>query len=263
MDLTPYVENLREKLAVAAEAGGDDARALAERLTAPLESAIRLMLLDALSAAADEITRELAPGSVELRLRSGEPDFVVTPAPADDDADPERPAAAAAARRATTARWRASTSACPSSSRPASSRPPPASGCPSTPGSSAPPPPRSRATTDRRPPARRPVGRPHRLGPLTVAVQPRRLTSRMGCHADLRHPRTDLGHDRPSSSATSGSAPATATHRRRRAPERPVQRRGRQGRRADPRRVRRRAPARQGAEAALLAARAAPAARST
>ena len=92
MDLTPYVENLRRELAVAAEAGGDDARALAERLTAPLDSATRLMLLDALSAAADDITLELAPGSVELRLRSGEPDFVVTPAPADEP--PERPAAA-------------------------------------------------------------------------------------------------------------------------------------------------------------------------
>ena len=55
MDLTPYVENLRRELAVAADAGGEDARALAERLTAPLESAVRLMLLDALSAAADEI----------------------------------------------------------------------------------------------------------------------------------------------------------------------------------------------------------------
>ena len=51
------------------------------------------MLLDALSAAADEITRELAPGSVELRLRAGEPDFVVTPAPADETVEPapERP----------------------------------------------------------------------------------------------------------------------------------------------------------------------------
>jgi hypothetical protein len=82
------VENLRRDLAVAADAGGEDARALAERLTAPLESAIRLMLLDALSAAADEITRELAPGSVELRLRAGDPDFVVTPAPVDEPDDP-------------------------------------------------------------------------------------------------------------------------------------------------------------------------------
>ncbi len=87
MDLTHYVDNLRHELAVAADAGGEDARALAERLTAPLESAIRLMLLDALSAAADEITRELAPGSVELRLRAGEPDFVVA-APADEPVEP-------------------------------------------------------------------------------------------------------------------------------------------------------------------------------
>jgi hypothetical protein len=84
MDLTHYVDTLRRELAVAADAGGEDARALAERLAAPLESAVRLMLLDALSAAADEITRELAPGSVELRLRAGEPDFVVTPAPDDE-----------------------------------------------------------------------------------------------------------------------------------------------------------------------------------
>ena len=90
MDLTPYVESLRRELAVAADAGGEDAGALAERLTAPLESAVRLMLLDALSAAADEITLELAPGSVELRLRAGDPDFVVTPPPADE---PDRPAA--------------------------------------------------------------------------------------------------------------------------------------------------------------------------
>jgi hypothetical protein len=75
---------------VAAEAGGADARALAERLVAPLDAAVRLMLLDALSAAADEITGELAPGSVELRLRSGAPEFVVTPpAPAADAGGPD------------------------------------------------------------------------------------------------------------------------------------------------------------------------------
>jgi hypothetical protein len=82
MDLTPYVDNLRRALAVAAEAGGDQARALAERLTAPLESAARLALLEALSAASDEITRDLAPGSVEVRLRGRDPAFVVTAPPA-------------------------------------------------------------------------------------------------------------------------------------------------------------------------------------
>lgn len=79
MDLMPYVENLRRELAVAAEAGGPDARALAERLTGVLEAATRLTLLEALSAAADEITSDLAPGSVEVRLRGGDPAFVVTP----------------------------------------------------------------------------------------------------------------------------------------------------------------------------------------
>jgi hypothetical protein len=93
MDLTPYVENLQRELAVAAEAGGEDARALAARLAAPLESAVRLMLLDALSAAADEITRDLAPGSVELRLRTGEPEFVVVPAAADEPGEPAPDAA--------------------------------------------------------------------------------------------------------------------------------------------------------------------------
>lgn len=81
MDLGTYVSNIRQELAVAADAGGEDARALAERLAAPLESALRLALLDALSDAADEITRDLAPGSVHLRLRGREPGFVVTPPP--------------------------------------------------------------------------------------------------------------------------------------------------------------------------------------
>ncbi|WP_395573987.1 hypothetical protein [Streptomyces sp. BK79] len=86
MDLTPYVDTLRRELAVAAEAGGDEARELAERLTAPLESATRLTMLNVLSAAMDEITRELAPGSVDVRLRGIDPDFVVTRPPADDGA---------------------------------------------------------------------------------------------------------------------------------------------------------------------------------
>jgi hypothetical protein len=88
MDLTPYAENLRRQLTLAADAGGEDARVLAERLIAPLDSSVRLMLLDALSAAADEITRDLAPGSVELRLRAGEPEFVVSAAADDEPASP-------------------------------------------------------------------------------------------------------------------------------------------------------------------------------
>jgi hypothetical protein len=81
MDLTSYVNNLGREFATLAEAGGGEARAVVERLTGSLESAIRMTLLDALSDAADEITRDLAPGSVELRLRGRDPGFVVTPPP--------------------------------------------------------------------------------------------------------------------------------------------------------------------------------------
>ncbi|EPH43655.1 hypothetical protein ABT390_31555 [Streptomyces aurantiacus] len=77
MELTRYVDNLRQELSVAVESGDEETRELAERLVAPLVSAVRLTLLDALSAAADEITRDLAPGSVEIRLRGLEPTFVV------------------------------------------------------------------------------------------------------------------------------------------------------------------------------------------
>ncbi|MEV6758920.1 hypothetical protein [Streptomyces sp. NPDC051214] len=89
MDLTPYVDTLRRELAVAAEAGGEEARELADRLTAPLESATRLTMLNVLSAAMDEITRELAPGSVDVRLRGLDPDFVVTLPPTDNDTPAE------------------------------------------------------------------------------------------------------------------------------------------------------------------------------
>ncbi|MFJ6656299.1 hypothetical protein ACIQNG_08045 [Streptomyces sp. NPDC091377] len=79
MELRGYVDALREELVAASAAGDADTRAAAERLLAPLESAVRLTLLNVLSAAADEITRDLAPGSVDLRLRGMEPSFVVTP----------------------------------------------------------------------------------------------------------------------------------------------------------------------------------------
>jgi hypothetical protein len=107
MDITPYVDSLRQDLAAAAEAGGPEAKAAAERLTLALDPAMRLALMDALSQAAAEITSELAVGSVDVRLRGREPQFVVdvpsspmpleptvapAPAPADepDDGDVAR-----------------------------------------------------------------------------------------------------------------------------------------------------------------------------
>jgi hypothetical protein len=92
MDLTPYVDRFGEELAAIADAGGEDVRAAAERLTRALRSTMRLTLLDALSAATDEITVDLAPGSVDIRLRGQDPQFVVIPPDAtqvDVDDEPE------------------------------------------------------------------------------------------------------------------------------------------------------------------------------
>lgn len=77
MDLGSYVTDLQRQLADAAALGAEDTRAVADRLAAGLEAATRLVLLDALSAAVGEITRDLAPGSVDLRLRGREVEFVV------------------------------------------------------------------------------------------------------------------------------------------------------------------------------------------
>ena len=76
------MSNLGREFATLAEAGGEETRALVERLAGSLDSVIRMTLLDALSAATEEITRDLAPGSVELRLRGRDPHFVVTLPPA-------------------------------------------------------------------------------------------------------------------------------------------------------------------------------------
>ena len=116
MNLNPYIENVQRQLAAAVAGGGDEARALAEQLGPALESAVRLALQDALAAAVDEITLELAPGSVELRLRGRDPEFVVlaaarrraTPALTTNRRHPSTPP------RGSKARCRGSTSACPS-----------------------------------------------------------------------------------------------------------------------------------------------------
>ncbi|TAM69273.1 MAG: histidine kinase [Microbacteriaceae bacterium] len=81
MNISRYVQDLQNQLSVAADAAGDDAKIVAERLASTLESTARLVLLEALSDAAGEITTELAPGSVDLRLRGREPEFVVTAPP--------------------------------------------------------------------------------------------------------------------------------------------------------------------------------------
>jgi hypothetical protein len=103
MELGQYVSDLQRQLVNAAEHGDVDTRAVAERLAAGLDATVRLVLLDVLSAAAGEITRDLAPGSVDLRLRGREIEFVVTQPHTAQDSD-ERPAAAVDLDDASTSR---------------------------------------------------------------------------------------------------------------------------------------------------------------
>jgi hypothetical protein len=86
VNLATYVDAMRGQLVAAADSGGPESRAAVERLAPGLEAAMRVVLLEALSAAADEITRELAPGAVHVRLRGSDPDFVVT-LPANEASD--------------------------------------------------------------------------------------------------------------------------------------------------------------------------------
>lgn len=96
MDLERHVEGLRRQLAASVEVGGEPVRELADRLGAALEAAAHLVLLDVLGEAAAEVTRELAPGSVEVRLRGRRPELVVT-SPADLEPPSGTRAAAASA----------------------------------------------------------------------------------------------------------------------------------------------------------------------
>lgn len=89
MQLDRYADRLRAQLAAVADGGAEDTRALAERMSVALEPAIRLALLELLAEAAGDISRELAPGGVDVRLRGQDPELVVT-------RPPGQPAAASA-----------------------------------------------------------------------------------------------------------------------------------------------------------------------
>lgn len=98
MDLSPYVEALRRGLSAAAAAGTDETRRAADLLSSAVEPSVRLALLEALAAAAAEVSEALADTTVEVRLRGQEPEVVVTsteppaqtPPPPDADEAPAR-----------------------------------------------------------------------------------------------------------------------------------------------------------------------------
>jgi hypothetical protein len=91
MELTPYLDALRDELHAAAAPGGAEVARTAELLSGALDAAARLCLLEALSDAAAEITGKLDNTSVEVRLRGRATDFVVTALAEPEPAQPAGP----------------------------------------------------------------------------------------------------------------------------------------------------------------------------
>jgi hypothetical protein len=91
MDTTRFVDSVKVDLEAAAAVGGETLIEAAGRLSAALDASMRLALLDALSEASMELTRQLAAGRIEVRLASREVELTYvadTPMPsaAEDDA---------------------------------------------------------------------------------------------------------------------------------------------------------------------------------
>ncbi|GAA1222119.1 DUF1778 domain-containing protein [Prauserella alba] len=83
MDLTPYLDRLREDLATSVSAGDQDMKRTAAVLSAALEPAARLTLMNALADMAAEVTAHLHDQVVDVRLDGRDVRVVVT--------GPERP----------------------------------------------------------------------------------------------------------------------------------------------------------------------------
>jgi len=82
MDLSPYLETVRQGVTSAAALGDDTTRQVADRLGGAVEASTRLALIRALSDAAAQVSAEVAPTSVELRMSGADPELVVVvPAP--------------------------------------------------------------------------------------------------------------------------------------------------------------------------------------
>jgi HicB family len=84
MDLTPYIATLREDLAAAASAGDEQTQRIAAVLSAAMEPAARLAIMNALSDLAAEVTTALDDRVVEVRLDGRDVKVAVTGHPATD-----------------------------------------------------------------------------------------------------------------------------------------------------------------------------------
>lgn len=78
MDLNPYLTSVRDGVTNAAALADDTTQQVAQRLGAAIESSTRLALISALSDAASDISADLAPASVTVRMVGQDPELVVS-----------------------------------------------------------------------------------------------------------------------------------------------------------------------------------------
>lgn len=94
MNIDRYVAALRDSLAASGRAAGSEVAEAADRLAVALEPSVRLVTLQVLADAADELTGQLgADPSIEVRLRGTDPELVVVLAPPTEDDEQPWPAA--------------------------------------------------------------------------------------------------------------------------------------------------------------------------
>ena len=98
MDLSQYVNQLRDDLAAAAGAGDEQTRQTADRLGTALEPAARLALMNALADLAAEVTTALGDRVVEVRLDGRDIRVAVSGEPTPEPAPEPEPAASGAFR---------------------------------------------------------------------------------------------------------------------------------------------------------------------
>jgi hypothetical protein len=91
LELEPHLDTLKADLVAAAAVGGPDVATAARLLGDAVEPALRLVLLDLLTEAAEELTTQLGGATVEVRMHGREPELVATAMHMPSEAPAEEP----------------------------------------------------------------------------------------------------------------------------------------------------------------------------
>lgn len=94
MDLSPYVDAIREDFRTAAAAGDEQTQRTAATLGAALEPAVRLAIMNALADLAAEVTAQLPEHVVDVRLDGRDVRVAITPTGTGERNSPDEPVSA-------------------------------------------------------------------------------------------------------------------------------------------------------------------------